>query len=117
MMIEIDGAHHLRATPRYKLFQPTEITVEKRVARAHILNLSAGGVLVSVSEPPAQDTVLEVQCGGKTLRARVIWTKDDRLGAAFLWPLTDTYVSALVAAQDAALALKTARRLLRSPAE
>src|SRR5689334_22370701 len=68
MMIEIDGAHHLLATPRYKLFQPAEIVVGHQMARAHMLNLSAGGALIFVSNPPAAGTILFVQCGVRTVR-------------------------------------------------
>lgn len=109
MTVEIDGTHHLRAAPRYKLFQPTELVLEGGVARAHILNISAGGALIFASNPPAPGAVLGLQCDGQTLRARVAWNKNGRFGVAFLNPLTDHYVSGLVAAQDAAVAVKAGR--------
>lgn len=110
MTTEIDGTHHLRATPRYKLFQPTEIVVGAHVARAHLLNLSAGGALIFFRNPPALGTMLGVQCGERTLRARVAWAKTDRFGAAFLSPLTDQYVSTLIASEDAAIAAKAGKQ-------
>jgi hypothetical protein len=94
-----DGAHHLRASPRYKLFQPTEMTTAAGVTRVHLLNVSAGGALVHAPEPPSPGALLRLQCGDEQRVARVAWSKGPRFGAAFSLPLTDEQVQSLLVAQ------------------
>jgi hypothetical protein len=97
----LDGAHHLRATPRYKLFQPTEICTEGSTRRAHLLNLSAGGALIYASDPPTLGTSLRVRCGARSLPAQVRWNDGRRFGVAFSTPLSTADVSDAIAAHDA----------------
>lgn len=115
MKDRLDGEHHLRATPRYKLFQPGEISVGGATKRVHVLNLSAGGALIYAPEPPARGTPLRVRCGDQSLSARVAWRDDQRFGVAFVVPLTDARVAEIIAAQDA-LVSAASRRLAAQPA-
>lgn len=101
MESRLDGARHLRAAPRYKLFQPTEISVAGETRRAHVLNLSAGGALLYAMDPPASGTKVLVLCGGRLLSARVAWREDRRFGLVFLTPLANAEISKVVAAQNA----------------
>lgn len=82
-MGQVDGARHLRAAPRYKVFQPTEMRGADGVKRVHLLNLSVGGALVHADEAPALGTVLSVRCGGALISARVAWAAGRRFGVAF----------------------------------
>jgi hypothetical protein len=109
---ELDGAHHLRATPRYKIFKPTEIMLRGVAARAHILNLSAGGALVFASDPPSPGEILSLRCGNHALSAQVAWKNENRVGVVFLSPLTETHVREFIAAQDAAVAAASFRTSL-----
>lgn len=101
MTSRLDGTHHLRATPRYKLFQPTEIRTGSSTRRAHLLNLSAGGALIYASDPPTPGTPLRVRCGARSLPAHVAWNDGRRFGVAFLTPLSNAEVSEAIAAHDA----------------
>ena len=106
MLIEVDGSHHLRATARYKLFQPTEVVLAGRAVRAHLLNLSAGGALVSATSSPSPGVELVVRCGNRALGARVAWRKEHLFGVAFVSPPTDAYVREFIAAHDTAAAAR-----------
>lgn len=101
MLSQLDEKHHLRATPRYKLFQPAEMCTGSVATRVHILNLSAGGALMYASNPPAKGTILRLRCGDRTLPACVAWTDERRFGVAFVAPLASTDVDDVIAAQDA----------------
>lgn len=105
----LDGAHHLRATPRYKLFQPSEITVGVLSSRVHVLNLSAGGALLYASDPPEPGTPLRLQCGAQSLPARVAWREERRFGVQFVCPLTEASVADIIATQDALVAAASQR--------
>jgi hypothetical protein len=96
----INGAH-LRSTPRYKLFQPSEMSTEGATRRVHLLNLSAGGALIYASEPPPPGTTLRLYCAARFVAARVAWRDERRFGVAFITPLADTVVSEVIAAHDA----------------
>lgn len=97
----LDGAHHLRAAPRYKLFQPTNVSVAGLENRAHLLNLSVGGALLYSQDAPAPGTNVRVWCGGDLLSARVVWREDRRFGLAFSTPLAHAKIAEVIAAQDA----------------
>lgn len=101
MISRLDGEHHLRATPRYKLFQPTEICTDGSTRRVHLLNLSTGGALIYATDPPPRGTPLRVSCGARSLPARVAWNDGRRFGVAFFTPLSHADVSDAIAAHDA----------------
>jgi len=98
------GVQEMRATQRYKLFQPTEMTVNGRTRRVHLLNLSAGGALIFAPDPPLPGAIVQLKCGVHSLRARVAWRADRRFGVAFLAPLAEADVRKIVADQDALVA-------------
>lgn len=107
MESRLDGAHHLRATPRYKLFHPTEMNTGSAARRVHILNLSAGGALVYANNPPNPGTTLRLRCGGRSLPARVAWRDERRFGVTFLSPLADADIKEVIAAHDALVCPKS----------
>ena len=92
----MDGSHHLRATPRYKLFEPTELTVGALEMRVHMLNLSSGGALIHGAEPPTPGTRVRLRCGPTFLSAKVAWTNGSRFGLTFLVPLNDNQVKGVL---------------------
>jgi hypothetical protein len=108
------GAQDLRATPRHKLFQPTEMTTDGMTRRVHLLNLSAGGALIFAANPPMPGAILQLACGGHSLPARVAWRAERRFGVAFITPLAEAEVSEVIAAQDALVA--SASRRIDAPA-
>lgn len=86
----------LRATPRFKLFQPTEMRVGPERVRVHLLDLSATGAMVHHTEPPAIGAVIQLDCAGATRLARVMRWEGKRFGVQFLAPLTEAQVAAAV---------------------
>lgn len=102
---QVDGVHHLRATPRFKLFQPSEMTSGSTPpTRVHILNLSTGGALLYAAAPPRPGTPLRLRCGDEMRTARVAWAEQRRFGVAFTTPLADGKVTQVIAEQEASVA-------------
>lgn len=112
----VDGSHHLRAFPRYKLFEPTDLVVGGQKQRVHMLNLSSGGALIHRNEPLAPGTRVRLRCGQNHVSGKVAWASGSRLGLAFLVPLTDDQVMHMLAAQPelAAGTLRRAQPTLRA---
>lgn len=106
----LDGSHHLRATPRYKLFEPTELVVCGPKLRVHMLNLSVGGALIHGAEPPTSGTRVRLRCGLDHLSAKVAWTNGSRFGLTFLVPLNDNQVTLVLAEQERLAASASRRR-------
>lgn len=86
----------LRATPRFKLFQPSEMRVGTERFRVHLLDLSASGALVNHASPPPIGSVVQLDCAGALRLARVMRHEGTRFGVQFLAPLTDAQVAATV---------------------
>lgn len=103
MATKLDGVHHLRAKPRFKMFQPTEMKASDAIRRVHLLNLSAGGALVYAAEPPAPGSALNLQLDDQHRPARVVWADGRRFGVAFVQPLADAQVERAIASQEAAI--------------
>lgn len=95
-----DGSHHLRATPRYKLFKPTELVVGGLKKRVHMLNLSSGGALIHGGDAPAPGTRVRLRCGPDQLSAKVAWTSGSRFGLTFMVPLSNDQLSLALDEQD-----------------
>lgn len=106
---KIDGAHHLRSAPRYKLFQPTELRFLGVVGRVHLLNISTGGALIYAADAPEPGVVVRLRCGERWLPARVAWRNQRRVGLTFATPLTDADVQAIIAAEEEAMAAASRR--------
>lgn len=96
MPSQIDGAHHQRAKPRYKLFAPTEMTVSGKTRRAHILNISEGGALLHANETPRAHEYVYVVCGEQSRGARVAWVRGTRFGVAFTTALAPVQLDKVV---------------------
>ena len=109
MIHQFDDTHHLRAAPRFKLFQPAEITTSGRTSRVHLLNLSAGGALIHAAVPPSRGTPVHVRCGGHSRAARVAWVHERRFGVAFANPLATDQVAQVIADQEALVAAASRR--------
>ncbi|TPG07499.1 PilZ domain-containing protein [Sphingomonas oligophenolica] len=109
MASRIDGVHHLRSTPRYKLFQPTEMSAAGETRRVHLLNLSTSGALIYAADPPPLGSSIRVRCGVHWLSARVAWRNQRRLGVAFAQAMSDADVGLIIAVEAAALAVASRR--------
>lgn len=109
MVGQLDGAHHLRAAPRYKLFQPTEMSGADGARRVHLLNLSTSGALVHAAEAPAPGTSLTIRCGGNLLSAKVAWTLGRKFGVSFSTPLARAQVEQVLGDQQALIASASRR--------
>ena len=109
MTHQTDGAHHLRTRPRFKLFQPTEMTTATGKARVHLLNLSGGGALVHAAQPPKRGALLRLHCVGEDRAACVAWVAGQRFGVAFAKPLDDAQVSAMVGQPCSTTSVSTPR--------
>jgi hypothetical protein len=61
---------------------------------ARLLNIAAGGALVSVLGPtPPTGSVLLIRCGTIETRAAVIWSRQGYIGIEFEQPLTEREVT------------------------
>lgn len=96
MTADEDRVRRMRAAPRTKLFQPTEMTAGAEAKRAHLLDVSTGGAQVHAAEPPPLGSTVRIMCGGDARLGRVVWRHGRRFGAVFLTPLSDAQVSALL---------------------
>ncbi len=105
----IDGAHHLRSTLRYKVFQPTEMTVSGATRRVHILNISTGGALIYAAAPPPIGSSVRLSCCARSLAARVAWQTQRRFGLVFSTPLSEADVHLVIFAEEAAVAAASQR--------
>jgi hypothetical protein len=108
-MTGIDGTHHLRAKPRFKLFQPVQMIASGGARRVHLLNLSAGGALVHAADPPAPGTAIQLCPGASFRSARVAWTNGRRFGVTFTTPLPDAHVAQVIADQATLVATASQR--------
>jgi hypothetical protein len=102
--------HHLRAQPRLKLFEPTEMENGPASTRAHLLNLSTGGALVHSVAPPARGQDIRLALGGAPRQARVMWVEERRFGVSFRVPLSPGQLNDIVDTGRARVA-EASRRL------
>jgi hypothetical protein len=86
-----DGAH-ARLAPRFKTFQPASIDCEGAKRRAHILDVSARGARLYCADALPVGSYLALQCCDVTLSARIVWTKEQRFGVEFQFPLPDAHM-------------------------
>lgn len=112
-MGQLDGVHHLRATPRYKLFQPGAMGTAGGAVRAHLLNVSAGGAMLHAPDAPVKGALLNICCGGVMHAARVAWVRAPKFGVSFVCPLATAEIDRLLAEQQGivAAALERIRRV------
>ena len=90
-----------RAAPRIKIFLAGEIRCgagEPR--RAHLLNISTGGALVYADAVPDIGEELRLACGVPLGLARVQWRNGRRFGVAFMQPISDALIDAIVRKQE-----------------
>lgn len=110
-----EDVRRLRAKPRLKAFQQTEMRrVDGAVVKVHLLDLSVTGALVHCPEPPAKGDAVHLSLGGAFRVGEVAWSEERRFGLHFRVPLTDAQVAELLAAREAML--KEADRRLDLPA-
>lgn len=95
-----EDVRRLRAKPRSKLFQPTELRdAAGTPRRAHLLDMSATGALVHAAEPPGPGDTVQLVLAGVARTAQVMWTEERRFGVRFRMPLTDAQVTEIVTTQ------------------
>lgn len=100
-----DDVRLLRAKPRSKLFQPTELRDAGGVTRrAHLLDVSVTGALVHAAEPPRPGETVQLLLGGAQRNAQVMWAEERRFGVRFRLPLTDAQVAEILSAQATVVA-------------
>jgi len=104
-----EGAQVSRARPRFKLFQPTTMTVGKDLVRVHVLDLSATGALLHHATPPEAGSTVRLECVGSLRPARVVWVKGTRFGISFTLPLSEVQVTEALADQSAMVAAHAQR--------
>lgn len=110
-----EDVRRLRAKPRLKAFQPTELRrADGAVVKVHLLDLSCTGALVHAAEPPARGETAYLLLNGAFRAGEVAWSEERRFGLHFGVPLTDAQLGELLAARDAML--QEADRRLDLPA-
>jgi hypothetical protein len=96
-MITLESApKHARRAPRFKVFQPASIECDGNRHRAHILDLSSSGARLHCADMPSVGSYLSLTCGGFTVRGRIVWRRDQRLGVEFHFPLPDAHVRYII---------------------
>ncbi|MBY8826269.1 PilZ domain-containing protein [Sphingomonas colocasiae] len=95
-----NGAPSRRATPRLKVFQPAHMVLGGISVRIHLLDISIGGALVHVADPPEQGAGVALDCAGIVRSATVRWVVGSRFGIAFDEPLSDAELEAVIATQS-----------------
>lgn len=96
----VQTAHHLRGSPRYKLFQPTEMSTAGGTARVHLLNLSTGGALVHADVAPRPGALISIKCGADRVSATVAWTAGRKFGVSFDVALPQTLIEHVIGDQQ-----------------
>lgn len=92
---------HVRTAPRFKTFQPASVEWDGAKRRAHILDLSARGARLHCADPLPVGSSLALVCRDVTLRARIVWAKEQRFGVEFHFPLPDAHVRRIMDETDA----------------
>lgn len=95
---------------RMKVFHPAELRWNGRATRAHLLNLSATGAMLTTCDPPAEGTHLTLCDGRLRAFARVVWRKGRQCGIAFVEALDEIELQGVIEAQRTLIASAFARR-------
>ena len=85
-----------RIAPRYKVFEPIEISDGADSMRAHLINVSVTGALVHTDARPDKGKKVDLKIGADWFGGRVMWVVPPRLGLAFNGPLPDAVIARLL---------------------
>lgn len=86
-----------RKSRRHRLFEPATVFDAKGEKRAHVLDLSATGLLLHSSKPLSPGTNIALTFAKQPVVGRVMWADHRYCGIAFLEPLTEERVREIVA--------------------
>lgn len=85
-----------RKIRRSKIFIPVILTMPHGKARAHLLDIGAGGALCFSETQPQFDSIVDICWHSTSWAARVIWVTERRFGLRFLSPLSADSVQAVI---------------------
>ena len=85
-----------RIAKRLKIFEPGMIRSGRMTARVHLLDLSHTGALVHGEAPPLPGTIVRIECKGIDVPARIVWTRAQKFGIAFLKPLSKSELQQII---------------------
>ena len=91
------GTLDQRRSRRLKVFLPTEMIIDDRPIRAHVLDISTLGSLLHTGTVPAANTVVGLDLDGRSHRATIVWVGGGRVGVVFDTELTDDQVARIIA--------------------
>ena len=94
-----DGSH-ARLAPRFKTFQPASVDCDGTRRRAHVLDVSSRGARLYCADALPVGSYLAIRCCDVTLSARIVWTKEQRFGVEFQFPLADAHVRRILDPAD-----------------
>ncbi|WP_260598550.1 PilZ domain-containing protein [Sphingomonas endolithica] len=94
----------IRASPRLKVFFPSQLDGAGGIIRIHLLNISRTGALIYSSQPLEKGQKVSVGSGERAKLAIVAWVSGARAGVEFRLPFHEAELDAFIADQNAALA-------------
>lgn len=97
-MIDNESLVAARRAVRLKLFEPVVLRVHGVTERAHLLDLSATGVLAYCERPPFTGDAVRIEGETLAITGRVMWVLGKRFGVHFDRTLSDTTVRRVVGA-------------------
>jgi hypothetical protein len=86
-----------RRSRRLKVFLPTEVLLDDRSVRAHVLDISTLGSLLHTGTVPEAGSVVGLDLDGCSHRARIVWVGSGRVGVVFDTELTGDQVARIIA--------------------
>jgi hypothetical protein len=94
----------IRASPRLKVFFPSQMLCAGSVVRVHLLNVSRTGALIYSSRSLEKGQSVSIGRGATAKLATVAWVSGSRAGVEFRLPFCEAELDAFIADQNAALA-------------
>ena len=95
--------HRPRGAVRSKVFRLAGLLTARGTERAHVLDVSATGARLHCAAALAAGDEVAIETAGVTVRGRVMWIADGRIGLRFHRRLSEGELAQLLAPIEAAL--------------
>ena len=91
------GKEGPRVANRYKTFLPCSLERDGAVIRVHVLNMSATGAMIATPEAIRARQSISLLFQALSLKAVVVWSRNDRAGLRFSLPMAQSTLEELIA--------------------